>query len=212
MKINKDTKIYASFSLNPGNSGCKFFNELFQIYNIDAIYRSFSVRNIYDAITSAKILNFSGCGVSMPFKISACEYVDKLDSTAERCGSLNTIVFNNGEAKGYNTDFLAAYRMLGIYNPNNLPIYILGNGGLSKSYQAACVDRKIDFIILNRQTINGVFYLNNKIIFNCTPVKMDVKNNTYIDCLSDTETGYEFFLYQARSQFKLYTGHEIPNT
>jgi shikimate dehydrogenase len=210
MQINKETKLYGSFSLNAGNNGCKFFNEYFKIYNINAIYRSFSIGNIYDALLAAKTLKFSGCGISMPFKVTACEYVDELDTTVERCGSLNTIIFKDDKMIGFNTDFVAAYRMLGIYNPDNEPVYILGSGGLSKSYQAACIERKVKFVILNRQMINNVFKYTDKIIFNCTPVDLDVKNNTYIDCLVDTPTGHEFFVYQAREQFKLYTGYELP--
>jgi len=212
MKITKDTRIYCSFSLKAGNNGCHFFNSHFQTHKIDAIYRSFSVNNIYDALFSAKTLKFSGCGISMPFKITACEYVDELNWTVERCGALNTVVFDDGKSIGYNTDFVAAYRMLGIYNPDNRKIYILGSGGLSKAYQSACRDKKIEFIILNRQNINKVFELKNEIIFNCTPLFLDVKNNVYIDCSVDTERGHEFFLYQACEQFKLYTGYEISNT
>ena len=39
MQINKDTKIYGSFSSNPGNNGCVFFNRKFQENNINAIYK-----------------------------------------------------------------------------------------------------------------------------------------------------------------------------
>ena len=46
--INKDTKIYGSFSNNPGNNGCKFFNKKFQENNINAIYKSFYSNNIND--------------------------------------------------------------------------------------------------------------------------------------------------------------------
>ena len=44
--INKDTKIYGSFSSNPGNNGCTFFNNKFQENNINAIYKSFYSDNI----------------------------------------------------------------------------------------------------------------------------------------------------------------------
>ena len=185
---------------------------MFQQYKVDAIYRSFSVSNFYDAFTSMKTLKFSGIGVAMPFKVIACEYVDRLNLTAEKCGAINTILFEEDFTVGFNTDYLAAYRMLGIYNPENRRVHILGTGGLSKAYQAACRDKKIEFVILNRLTTDSVFNLTNEIVFNCTPLKLDVRNNIYVDCLTDTPTGYEFFLYQAREQFKLYTGYEIPIT
>ena len=46
--INKDTEIYCSFSSNPGNNGCVFFNKVFKKKNIDAIYKSFYSNDIND--------------------------------------------------------------------------------------------------------------------------------------------------------------------
>ena len=44
--INKDTKLYGSFSDKPGNNGCMFFNKGFKKHKIDAIYKSFYSTNI----------------------------------------------------------------------------------------------------------------------------------------------------------------------
>ena len=46
MLINKDTEIYCSFSSNPGNNGCNFFNDKFVSNNINAIYKSFYSEDI----------------------------------------------------------------------------------------------------------------------------------------------------------------------
>ena len=48
--INKDTKIYCSFSENPGNNGGMFFNDAFKRNNIDAIYKSFYSNNIKKSV------------------------------------------------------------------------------------------------------------------------------------------------------------------
>ena len=45
--INKETKIYCSFSSNPGNNGCIFFNSEFKELNMNAIYKSFYSDIIY---------------------------------------------------------------------------------------------------------------------------------------------------------------------
>ena len=68
--ITKDTKIYGSFSKNAGSLGTKLFNLAFKYYNINAIYRSFSIDNIEDAVQAARTLKFSGFAVSMPYKFS----------------------------------------------------------------------------------------------------------------------------------------------
>ena len=54
--INKDTKIYGSFSSTPGNNGCLFFNEKFNEDKINAIYKSFYSNDIKKSIEAAKTL------------------------------------------------------------------------------------------------------------------------------------------------------------
>ena len=68
--INKNTEIYCSFSSNPGNNGCVFFNEAFKKKNINAIYKSFYSNDIYESIKAVKSLGIKGFAVSMPFKIN----------------------------------------------------------------------------------------------------------------------------------------------
>ena len=65
--INKDTKIYGSFSSSPGNNGCEFFNKEFEDRNINAIYKSFYSDDIKKSIEAVKTLSISGFAVSMPF-------------------------------------------------------------------------------------------------------------------------------------------------
>lgn len=45
-----------------------------------------------------------GFTVTMPYKVNVLEYCDKLDESAEKCGSANTVLVRNGNLIGYNTD------------------------------------------------------------------------------------------------------------
>jgi shikimate dehydrogenase len=74
MYIDKDTLLFGSFSEKAGNVGCLIFNKCFQYYKLNAIYKSFSIDNLHDAIISAKCLGFSGFAVSMPFKNKILTY------------------------------------------------------------------------------------------------------------------------------------------
>ena len=132
--INKDTKIYGSFSKKAGNNGCRFFNAAFAEHNIDALYRSYSVDNIEHAVFSAKTLGFSGFAVSMPFKIDVLRHVDDISDEVSYVGSSNTVINTEGKLKAYNTDYYASLSLL-----KNLigEVCILGNGGLSKAVQSA---------------------------------------------------------------------------
>lgn len=80
MLIDKDTKIFCSFSINPGNNGCVFFNEKFKQNNVNALYKSFFSDNIKKSVEAVKTLGISGFAVSMPFKIEILNFVNQTNS------------------------------------------------------------------------------------------------------------------------------------
>ena len=208
--INKDTKIYCSFSKNAGNKGCQFFNPAFFKYNINAIYESFSVDNIDDALNCAKFLKFNGCAIAMPFKKRAFELVDEKHISAKNSKSVNTIIFDYdfNKLKGYNTDYYATEKLLENYVKYYKTIYILGNGGLSSSVKAKCKEMGFDIINITRNDWHKIQELKNSLIFNCTPVTNIIldKSNIFIDCIIGSFTGDLFHQHQSRKQFEIYTG------
>tara|TARA_R110002020_G_scaffold45220_4_gene129506 strand:+ start:1284 stop:1913 length:630 start_codon:yes stop_codon:yes gene_type:complete len=205
MLINKNTQIYCSFSSNPGNNGCEFFNNKFQSQNINAIYKSFYSDNIEDSIKAVKSLDIKGFAVSMPFKVEVLNYIDKISKEVKYIGAANTIINNNGYLKAYNTDWVGAYNHLNMFK-NSLsssPLKILGNGGFSKAVQYACNLLEIKFEIIERNQWNLVPQLEG-IIFNCTPVEVNTKGRL-IDGRPSTPSGKSIAYTQANEQFKIYT-------
>jgi shikimate dehydrogenase len=211
--INKDTKIYGSFSKNAGNSGCIYFNNLFEKHNINAIYKSFSVSDISEAYNAAQVLNFSGFAIAMPYKIEVMKYLNHISDCGNVCGSINTVLFTkNRESIGYNTDYTAAKIMLKPFSDKFTTIYILGNGGLSQAVSAAAKEYNFEVEFVVRNNWNNISKLRDKLIFNCTPVKnisdIDV-SNTFVDCNIGTPSGNKFHSYQASRQFELYTARKV---
>ena len=201
MLIDKNTQIYCSFSSNPGNNGCKFFNNSFQSQNINAIYKSFYSDNIENSIKAVKSLDIKGFAVSMPFKVEVLNYVDELSKEVKHIGAANTITNNNGYLRAYNTDWVGVYNYL---NTLSIPfLTILGNGGFSKAVQYACNLLNIDFDIIERDQWNLVPQLEG-IIFNCTPVEVYTKGKL-IDGRPSTLSGKSIASLQANEQFKIYT-------
>ena len=204
LQINKDTKLYGSFSENPGNNGCIFFNNAFHKYGINAIYKSFYSNNIKETIQSIKHLGFSGFALSMPHKISVIEFLDELDVNAKEIGAVNTVVVNDEKLIGYNTDYFGIvdfFSYIGI----NKNINIIGNGGFSKAIQYACNKLSIDYKIIHRNDIHNIDSVSNEIIINATPIEINSENNKIIDLRPHTEYGKMVSKYQAIHQFKLYT-------
>ena len=204
--INKETKIYCSFSSNPGNNGCIFFNSEFKELNMNAIYKSFYSDDIKKSIEAVKSLDIKGFALSMPFKIEALDYVDEVEDSARKIGSINTVVNEDGHLKGHNTDWVGVKKYFETQRFNSL--YIIGNGGFSKAVQYTCNVMDIGFEIITRENWNIIEELEDKIIFNATPVDVNT-DNFLVDGRPYTDTGKEIALYQAKEQFKIYTGVEI---
>ena len=204
--INKETKIYCSFSSNPGNNGCIFFNSEFKELNMNAIYKSFYSDDIKKSIEAVKILGIKGFALSMPFKIEALDYVDEVEDSARKIGSINTVVNKGGYLKGYNTDWVGVKKYFEIRRFDS--IYIMGNGGFSKAVQYTCDVMDIGFDVITRENLNILEELEDKIIFNATPVDVNT-DNFLIDGRPHTDAGREIALYQAKEQFKIYTGVKI---
>ena len=198
--VNKDTSLYGSFSSNPGNNGCLFFNNLFKKNNINAIYKSFYSDNLKQSINSAKNLNFKGFALSMPFKIEILKYLDECEEAVNVIGACNTVKIHNNKLKGFNTDWVGAYKYLKNLDVKSLTI--LGNGGFSKAVQYACNILNITVNIIERDQWGLVPQLKG-IIFNCTPVEVYTEG-LLIDGRPSTPKGKEIALLQAKEQYKIY--------
>ena len=202
MLIDKDTKIFCSFSINPGNNGCVFFNEKFKQNNVNALYKSFFSDNIKKSVEAVKTLGISGFAVSMPFKIEILNYVDQVDEIAQTIGSCNTVINKEGKLIAYNTDWIGIKNYL-LQTKIPSSVLLAGNGGFSRAAQFTFDKMKIPFDIITRKNWSDL-QNSDKTIFNATPIKIDNKNNL-IDARPTEYQGKIIARLQAEEQFKLYT-------
>lgn len=208
-KIDKDTALYASFAKKAGSKGCLFFNPLFAEHHINAIYKSFSVNNIEEAIKAAKTLNIKGFAITMPFKQEVLKYVDETSEDVKKIGAANTILNKNNYLKAYNTDYVAAKIMLSKFfiKETQKKLYILGNGGYSKAVQYAATLNGITYKLITRSKWDHIIKIKNSVIYNCTPVEnvSTDPSSEFIDCVTTSATGRHLAKIQSEEQFKLYT-------
>jgi shikimate 5-dehydrogenase len=200
MLINKDTKIFCSFSSNPGNNGCEFFNTKFQKNGVNAVYKSFYSNDIAKSIDAVKTLGITGFAVSMPFKTTVLNYVDELDEASKNIGAANTITNIDGYLKAYNTDWLGVSKYL-LEDINFLTI--LGDGGFSKAVQYMCTHKNIPYEVITRKDWGRVYNLKGY-IFNATPIEVITKGHL-IDGRPFTQSGKIIAKLQAEEQYKIYT-------
>ena len=129
-------------------------NAAFSKMGLDYVYVAFGVKaeELDKAIEGMRALNIRGLSVTMPHKVAILKLLDKLDPLAEKIGSVNTIVNDDGVLTGYNTDatgFLQAMLERGV-EPKGKDIVILGAGGASKAVSFILADRGANLVILNR--------------------------------------------------------------
>jgi len=166
MKFNKDTVFCISIAEKPGNFGAKFHNDLYALFDMNWVYLPRKVSkdaNLEDIIKSLKSLYIRGCSVSMPHKEKIINYIDKIDSFANKIGAVNTVKQEKkGCLKGYNTDYYGAYKSLENFNIKNKTIFMFGAGGVAKSIGLAIKNLGGNLVIVNR-IIDKAIKLSNKL-------------------------------------------------
>lgn len=123
---------------------------------------------------------FDAINVTIPYKKTVLPFMDTLSETAERLGSVNTVVKReDGSLFGHNTDYFGFSYMLdksGIC-PEGKKVLVLGSGGASVTVCAVLRDRGAkEVIVISRSGEdnyeNIAKHHDAEILVNTTPVGM----------------------------------------
>ncbi len=120
-----------SHSLSP-----QMHNAAFRSLDMDWVYVPFPVRpeKLGRAVRGLEALNVRGVNVTIPHKEAVIEYVDELHETASLIGAVNTLEFDDGTVRGYNTDADGCLRALEeVTSVRNSSVLILGAGGAARA-------------------------------------------------------------------------------
>lgn len=129
-------------------------NAAFVSARIDAVYIPFRVmqQGLREAVQGLIALNVKGFNVTAPHKIQVLRYLDKIESSASACGSVNTVTRKNQKLFGYNTDGAGAVRALeeaGV-SPDGKSVLIFGAGGAARAIAHSLVPRASSIKLVNR--------------------------------------------------------------
>ena len=93
-----------------------------------------------------------GANVTIPHKVEAVRFMDRLDETAVDIGAVNTVVNDDGSLTGYNTDGLGAVRALegACGDLRGRKVVLLGAGGAARALSHSLVGLVGELTILNR--------------------------------------------------------------
>ena len=131
-------------------------NHWFKENKIDAVYDKIKIdeNDLETIITKFKEKQINGINVTVPFKKKVIPYLDKLSLEAEQTQSVNTIILNNDNLVGHNTDiagFIKAIKNLN-FNIEGKKIFILGAGGVVSSIIFALNKMNVSKIIISNRT------------------------------------------------------------
>ena len=176
----------------------EFFTNKFDELGLkDHTYSLFEMEYLkeFPAIWSDQELQ--GVNVTIPHKEHVIDFLDHLDSSAQKIGAVNLVKRGQGKLKGYNTDYLAFKETLISWLPHrNLTALVLGTGGASKAVQAALDELGIGYGVVSRRKAGGNYtYLElkkqpaliaeNLLIINACPL------GTYPNILECPDIPYE---------------------
>ena len=174
---------YGLIGHNIGYSFSKtFFNFKFDQENRNDSYENFDIPVLSEI---SKILennpDLKGLNVTIPYKKSIIQLLDKVDKEALQIGAVNTIKINkDGTLKGYNTDHYGFSKALMEFLPiKEKKALVLGTGGASKAVKYVLEIMNFEVTQVSRtKTDNNITYTDlnrdiikqNYLIVNCTPL------------------------------------------
>ena len=164
-----------------------FFTEFFRKKNINAEYSNFEYADIELFFNENDLTNIQGLNITIPYKEKILKYLDKLDISAQKTGSVNVVKVINCNNKtsliGFNSDIFGfEISLKNVLKPFHKNALIIGTGGSSKSVQFVLDKLGIDFTLVSREKtgnkiisyhdLNSKIIKQNKLIINTTPVGM----------------------------------------
>lgn len=173
-----------SHSLSPQIHG-----EIMRQRGIDGTYEilEFPKETFTRDFQALKSSDYRGVNITIPYKESVIPLLDEISPQAKYIGAVNTVLFENGLAKGFNTDYDG---FLSLLSDNKIAVkgkgaVILGSGGVAKAVVKVLLDLGVyDLTIVSRgkqnfhghYTISYEFFreanLKSDLLVNCTPVGM----------------------------------------
>lgn len=145
-----DNKLFAIFGNPVSHSRSPLMhNSVFKNLNYPACYTRIHLKDGSKLRDTFLDLGLSGANITVPHKEAAYNACDEIRGFAKKIGVVNTIVNENGQLIGYNTDadgFMFAIKEFG----NIKNILILGAGGTAKALSARFLQDDIKVDVINR--------------------------------------------------------------
>lgn len=155
-----------------GSLSPRMHNAAFAALALDWAYVALPVaaERLDDAVRGLQALGFAGANVTIPHKRPVIGVCDELSPTAERAGSVNTLVFRDGRVLGDSTDGEA---VTGAIDAAGRRALVLGAGGAAQAVAAALRDAGAAQVVTAQRREPGWPPSGDEfdVIVNATPVR-----------------------------------------
>ncbi|WP_102026957.1 shikimate dehydrogenase [Salirhabdus sp. Marseille-P4669] len=129
---------------------------------LDGVYRAYEIEEDFlsSFLRSLKAMNVDGFNVTVPYKEKIIPFLDKVDDSVKYVGAVNTVVNQNGQWIGYNTDGIGYIKSLQHEYPSffetidNKKILIIGAGGAARGIYYALASYGFTYIDIANRTVS----------------------------------------------------------
>ncbi|SFE28300.1 shikimate dehydrogenase [Alteribacillus iranensis] len=159
MWTKKAEKLFGLIGYPTGHSmSPTMHNEQFRVKELPYYYHAFNVHpdHLKEAVDGMKALGVSGFNVTVPHKVAVMDYLDKIDEEAEIIGAVNTVVNENGQWVGYNTDgrgYVDSLKRVIGDQLKESDILVVGAGGASRAVVTALALYGVASITITNRTV-----------------------------------------------------------
>ena len=202
--IDQDTEVFGVIADPVAHSMSPVIhNAGFESMDMNRVYLPFRIPkdHLNQFIDDAPGLGIRGLSVTIPHKQEVMASLTKIESGAKKIGAVNTVIFDDGEIVGYNTDLYGAMVSLAEAageDPDSQwlegkRVLLLGAGGVARAIGVGVKDRGAELLVTSR-TYERAIELSTKlegeaivweerhsanadVLINCTPVGMHPKMN-----------------------------------
>ena len=142
MKIDGYTRL-AAVVANPIKHSISPFihNSAFEATGINGVYLALEVEvsDLAETVANIRRYQMFGINLSMPYKEEVIPYLDELSDEVRLIGAVNTVVNQNGNLIGYNTDGKGFFKSLPSFTILGKKMTLLGAGGAAKAVIAQAI-------------------------------------------------------------------------
>lgn len=188
-------------------------NAAMKAAGVKGIYLTFDSTDIEHLRDVVLGYDIRGMNVTIPYKQKVIEQMDSISEIAERIGAVNTVINDDGEIKGENTDHIGIRYAFSNIDLKGKNVIIMGSGGAARAATYTFRDAGCDVSISGRNELTVNMICDD---FGCAPYRGSVKTfDIIVNCtpIGLVDGRYPADIDDIHSEqivFDMVYGHDTP--